>query len=65
MSNSNTNESILKQKIMEYEKLLAEKNLYLAKLEMDLEHLTMLCKKIANANSGQWIKRQEPGLETK
>lgn len=64
--------SMLQQKINEYERTLAEKNLYLAKLELDLEHAIHQCKKIAaqrvqalSANPNQWINRHEPGLEHK
>lgn len=38
---------VAQQKISEYEKLIAEKNLYLSRLEMDLEHAIRQCKKIA------------------
>lgn len=64
--------SMLEQKIYEYERALADKNIYLAKLEMDLEHAILQCKKFAaerrdayNASQNQWIHRPEPGLEHK
>ena len=52
---------LAQQKINEYERVLAEKNSYLAKLEMDLEHAISQCKQIAAQR--MWINRQEPGLE--
>lgn len=39
----------LKQKLAEYENAIIEKDYYLAKLEMDLEHAIGQCKKIAAA----------------
>jgi hypothetical protein len=52
---------LAQQKINEYERLLAEKNSYLAKLELDLEHAVNQCKQIAA--QGLWINRRKPGLE--
>lgn len=54
----------LRQKLAEYEHAITEKDFYLAKLEMDLEHAIGQCQKIA-AKNGQtnWINQQEPGLE--
>lgn len=64
--------SSLQQKLSEYERALADKNLYLAKLEMDLEHAIIQCKKFAaerlnacSSNPNQWIHRHEPGLDHK
>ncbi len=64
--------SMLQKKICDYEQILAEKNIYLAKLELDLEHAIYQCKKIAalrmqalSSNPNQWINRHEPGLEHK
>lgn len=56
----------LRQKIAEYEHTISEKDYYLAKLEMDLEHAIGQCKKIAAAKleaQNNWINQQEPGLE--
>ncbi len=55
----------LRQKLAEYENAITEKDFYLAKLEMDLEHAIGQCQKIAaKCNSqGNWINQQEPGLE--
>lgn len=56
----------LRQKLAEYENTLSEKDYYLAKLEMDLEHAICQCKKIAAAKldaQNNWINQQEPGLE--
>lgn len=58
----------LKEKIAEYENTICEKDFYLAKLEMDLEHAITQCKKIAASKlnpQNMWINRQEPGLESK
>ena len=58
----------LKQKLVEYQTTINEKDYYLAKLEMDLEHAIGQCKKIAASkvgNNDKWINRQEPGLEPK
>ena len=64
--------SMLQKQIRDFEHTLAEKNIYLAKLELDLEHAINQCKKIAaqrmqalSSNPNQWINRQEPGLEHK
>lgn len=54
----------LRQKLAEYENAITEKDFYLAKLEMDLEHAIGQCQKIAAKCSTQtWINQQEPGLE--
>ncbi len=56
----------LRQKLAEYEHTLSEKDYYLAKLEMDLEHAIGQCKKIAAAKMdahNNWIIQQEPGFE--
>lgn len=58
----------LKKKLIECQTIINEKDYYLAKLEMDLEHAIGQCKKIAAAKNNsitQWINRSEPGLETK
>jgi len=39
----------LRQKLSEYENAITEKDFYLAKLEMDLEHAIGQCQKIAAA----------------
>ena len=54
----------LRQKLTEYENAITEKDFYLAKLEMDLEHAIGQCQKIAAKYSSQnWMSQQEPGLE--
>lgn len=57
----------LRQKLAEYESAISEKDYYLAKLEMDLEHAIGQCKKIAAAkqdiSNNSWMNQQEPGLE--
>lgn len=58
----------LRQKIAEYQMTINEKDYYLAKLEMDLEHAIGQCKKIAASKFGsadKWMNRPEPGLEPK
>lgn len=56
----------LQQKLVEYQTTIKEKDYYLAKLEMDLEHAIGQCKKIAASKIGhKWINRSEPGLEPK
>lgn len=69
---SNQQNLLLQQKINEYERVIAEKNIYLAKLELDLEHAISQCKKIAadkihtySSSSSKWISRHEPGVESK
>jgi DNA-binding protein H-NS len=57
----------LQEKLAEYQNTIHEKDCYLAKLEMDLEHAIGQCKKIAAAkfnSSEPWISRPEPGLES-
>lgn len=59
---------ILRQKLAEYEHAITEKDFYLAKLEMDLEHAIGQCKKIAAAKGhdhNNWIHQQEPKLDSK
>ncbi len=56
----------LRQKIAEYENTISEKDYYLSKLELDLEHAIGQCKKIAASKleaHNNWIQQQEPGLE--
>lgn len=55
----------LRKKLAEYEHTISEKDFYLAKLEMDLEHAIGQCKKIAARKEAQnnWINQQEPGFE--
>jgi hypothetical protein len=58
----------LKQKLAEYETAILEKDYYLSRLEMDLEHAVGQCQKIAadkNITSNKWINRGEPGVEVK
>ncbi|HSX19977.1 MAG TPA: hypothetical protein VLG38_02490 [Gammaproteobacteria bacterium] len=58
----------LHKKLAEYEHTITEKDFYLAKLEMDLEHAIGQCKKIAAAKYHEqpnWIVQQEPGLDNK
>jgi len=58
----------LKRKLAECQTTINEKDYYLAKLEMDLEHAIGQCKQIAAAKRNhvsQWINRSEPGLEAK
>lgn len=56
----------LRQKLAEYEHVITQKDYYLAKLEMDLEHAIGQCKKIAaKREQSTWISQQEPGLEGK
>lgn len=59
----------LRQKIFEYERALTEKDYYLARLEMDLEHAITQCKKFAAErmtapSTNNWLNRH-PGLESK
>lgn len=49
----------LKQKLAEYESAIIEKDYYLAKLEMDLEHAIGQCKKIAAAKLYSTTKRDD------
>ncbi len=39
----------LRRKLFEYEQALREKDSYLAKLELDLEHAIAQCKRMANS----------------
>lgn len=58
----------LKKKLAECQTTINEKDYYLAKLEMDLEHAIGQCKQIAASKRNQvkqWINRSEPGLESK
>jgi SMC interacting uncharacterized protein involved in chromosome segregation len=58
----------LKKKLAECQTTINEKDYYLSKLEMDLEHAIGQCKQIAAAKHkdiNQWINRSEPGLEIK
>ncbi len=57
----------LKQKLAQYETAILEKDFYVSRLEMDLEHAIDQCQRIA-ADKGQnfsWINRAEPGVELK
>lgn len=45
----------LRKKIAEYEHAIAEKDYYLARLEMDLEHAIGQCKKIAASKSEAFV----------
>lgn len=58
----------LNKKLIECQSTISEKDYYLAKLEMDLEHAIGQCKQIAATKRNhisQWIHRPEPGLEVK
>lgn len=55
----------LRKKLAEYEHAITEKDFYLAKLEMDLEHAIGQCKKIAaKTGQDQMLKLQEPKLDS-
>lgn len=59
----------LKQKLAEYENTLTEKDYYVARLEMDLEHAIGQCQKIAAAKAeeyhSKWSNYQAIDVETK
>ncbi len=58
----------LKQKLAEYEHVITEKDYYVARLEMDLEHAICQCQKIAATKGAEyhskWNNHHAQGSET-